>query len=96
MSIHLLETVQTEMGYPPLQKIDPNIQVIIKHNITPDEQRFSQAAIPGILIALYKYSRTDANAVNILQGTDSTDWTNMIFGDIDNNGNIKNKENQNE
>ena len=81
MSTNLLEIVQKQMGYPPLQKIDPNTEAIKTNNSAPDERKFSQATIPCILIALYKYSRTDAGAVNILRGTDSADWLSMIFGD---------------
>ena len=81
MSTNLLETVQTQMGYPALQKIDPNTQMVTADNSTPDEHLFSQAAIPGILTALYKYSRTDEGAENILQGTISTDWLDILFGD---------------
>lgn len=81
MTINLLETVQTQMGYPPLQKIDPNTQMITADNSTSDEHLFSQAAIPAILTALYKYSRTDEGAENILRGTISIGWLDIIFGD---------------
>ena len=79
MSINLLEAVQTQMGYPSLQKIDPNMQEPAANLSTPDGNRFSQAAIPGVLTALYRYSRTDEGAQNILGGTDYTDWADLIF-----------------
>ena len=81
MPVNLLETVQSQLGYPELQKMDPNKQVLKKENNFPDEHLFSQAAIPGILTALYMYSRSDDGAENILHGTSTAHWTDVIFGD---------------
>lgn len=81
MSVNLLEAIQIQMGYPALQKIDPNTQVVVEDSSTPNEDRFSQAAIPAVLTALYKYSRTDEGAENILLGNPSTVWTDVIFAD---------------
>ncbi len=46
MSINLIETIQNNLHYPALQKIDPNTQEVKVDNNTPDEHRFSQASIP--------------------------------------------------
>jgi hypothetical protein len=81
MSINLLETVQKNLGYPSLQKIDPNTQQVVEDEKTPDEDKFSQAAIPAVLTALYKYAQTDEGAAEILRGDNSTDWVNKIFLD---------------
>ena len=81
MSIDLLETVQKNLGYPPLQKIDPNTQAVKEDTATPDEDKFSQAAIPAILTAFYKYVQSDEGAAEILRGDYSTDWVNKIFED---------------
>lgn len=81
MSINLLESIQIKMGYPPLQKVDPNTQGVEGSNSSPKEEQFSQAAIPSVLSALYRFSRTDEGAENILQGTVSTNGANMIFED---------------
>lgn len=81
MSINLLEDIQSKMGYPPLQKIDPNTQEVKDDKNTPDEHLFSQAAIPAVLTALYHYSRTDLGALTILQYSSLTDWTDRIFSD---------------
>jgi hypothetical protein len=43
MSIHLLETIQNNLHYPPLKKIDPNTQELK----AGAEHTFSQAAIPA-------------------------------------------------
>jgi hypothetical protein len=81
MAINLLETIQQNLGYPPLQKIDPNTQAVMEDAKTPDEHRFSQAAIPAILTAFYRYAQTGEGAADILRGDYSTDWVNKIFLD---------------
>jgi hypothetical protein len=81
MSLNLLEAVQTELGYPPLQKIDPNTQMVKEDDTVPDEHRFSQASIPAVLTALYNYSRSDEGATHILNADPATYWTDVIFTD---------------
>jgi nitrogen regulatory protein PII-like uncharacterized protein len=81
MSTNLLEAIQIQMGYPALQKVDPNTQEVKTNNNTPDKHRFSQAAIPAVLTALYKYSRTDEGATHILEGDAPESWTDLVFAD---------------
>ncbi len=81
MSINLLETIQKNLGYPALQKIDPNTQQVVADNKTPDEHKFSQAAIPAVLTALYKYVQSDEGAEDFLRGDNSSSWVSKIFDD---------------
>lgn len=81
MSIHLTETVQQNLGYAPLKKIDPNTQEVTVKNDSPDEHSFAQAAIPAILTAFYKYIQADEGASSFLQNRYSNEWVNHIFGD---------------
>ena len=81
MSTNLLQQIQANLQYPPLQKIDPNTQEVKADSSTPDEHRFSQAAIPAILTGLYKYVSTDEGAETILRGDNSTNWVSSIFAD---------------
>jgi len=81
MSINLIETIQNNLQYPPLQKIDPNTQEVKVNDNKPDEHRFSQASIPAVLTGLYKYSTTDAGADDILSGDISTIWANLFLDD---------------
>jgi hypothetical protein len=81
MSINLLETIQQNLGYPALQKIDPNTQQVVEDNKTPDEHKFSQAAIPAVLTALYKYVQSDVGAEDFLRGDNSSNWVSKIFDD---------------
>jgi hypothetical protein len=80
MSVNILEKVQQHLNYQPLQKIDPNTQEVVVDNNTPNEDRFSQAAIPAAIIAFYKFSTTENGAATILQMEASSDWLTTIFG----------------
>lgn len=81
MSINLLHTIQENLGYPVLHKVDANTQDVIVDADKSNANRFSQAAIPAVLIALYKYSRADEGATDILSADAGTDWTALIFSD---------------
>ena len=81
MSINLLETVQQNLGYPALQKIDPNTQQVVADEKTPAEDKFSQAAIPAVLTGLYKYVQSDEGATRFLRGDNSTNWVGKLFDD---------------
>lgn len=80
MSVNLLEKVQQNLGYPVLLKIDPNTDQPSSTSIT-QEHVFSQAAIPVVLTALYKYVQSDNGAEEVLRGDTSTDWVGRIFHD---------------
>ncbi len=77
--MNLLEKVQQNLGYPALQKIDLSTDKIIEDTATPAEDKFSQAAIPAVLTALYKYVQTDEGATAVLNGNDDTKWITKIF-----------------
>jgi hypothetical protein len=79
MSLQLLQTVQENLGYPALQKVDSNTKQIIEDANTPDEDKFSQAAIPAVLTGLYRYAQTDEGANEILLSDGDEQWTAKIF-----------------
>ncbi len=81
MSLDLLETLQKNLGYPMLQKIDPNTQQMVLDDATPDEDKFSQAAIPAVLTGLYSYVQSDAGAAEFLQSDETTQWLPKIFNE---------------
>jgi len=74
MSVNLLETIQKNLGYPEIQKIDPNTQ-----QAKGAEDKFSQAALPAVLTGLYRYAQKDEGAEKILQVASSTMWINKFF-----------------
>ncbi len=79
MSVNLLETVQQNLGYPALQKIDPNTFKVSEETETPVEDKFSQAAIPAVLTALCEFAQTDDGAADILRENEGGAWMNKIF-----------------
>ena len=81
MSINLLEKVCENLHYPPLQKIDANKTYQSDYVQPYDATKFSQAAIPAVLVSLYKYSTTDEGATEILRRDYSTNWVSKIFDD---------------
>lgn len=81
MSINLLESIQQNLSYPPLQKIDTASGEIKEQANAPQEDKFSQAAIPAILTAFYRYVQSDEGAVNILQQQTAYNWIAVIFDD---------------
>ena len=81
MSINLLEKVQENLLYAPLQKVDPNKVADNNSSNKEGELHFSKVAIPAVLIGLYKYSTTDDGAAEILRGDYNTNWVSKIFSE---------------
>ena len=81
MSNNLFQKIQEKVGCQPLQKIDANTLQVVEDVTTPNEERFSQAVVPTVLTALYKFSRTNDGAEKILNGDIETNWTDIIFDD---------------
>jgi hypothetical protein len=80
MSINLIEKVQQNLGYAPLQKIDPNEQQL-NHNEVSVKDKFGQVALPAVLTGLYKFVQTDKGAAMVLEGDTATNWQQIIFED---------------
>ncbi|MEO7312635.1 MAG: hypothetical protein ABIX01_19775 [Chitinophagaceae bacterium] len=81
MSLNILQTLQQDLHYQPLQKIDPNTLEVVADNRTPDEERFSQAALPACIISLYTFSTRKDGALTILEDATDSDWAATIFED---------------
>lgn len=81
MSINLLEKVQQNLHYPTVEKIDPATQQVTNDISEIGDDRFSQVALPGVLIGLYKFSATDEGAKEILKADYTTNWVNKIFNE---------------
>ncbi len=79
MSLTLIQSVQQNLGYPALQKVDPNTKKITNDDSTPAEDKFSQAAIPSVLTALVTFGAIDDGANEILGGTNDGQWISKLF-----------------
>jgi hypothetical protein len=76
---NIVETIQAKLGFPPLQKIDPNIQETKENVRQQTQEKLAQAAIPAVLTALYKFTRTDDGCEVILQDSADIGWLNTIY-----------------
>lgn len=80
MAVNLIETLQKNTGFSGIQKIDPNTQEVKKPEEMAVEDYLGQAALPVILIGIYKYTRTDEGNTLILNGGITGFLLNIIFG----------------
>lgn len=81
MTIDLIKTIQENLGYPPLHKIDPATEKPVTDKDEFTANKFSQAAIPAVLTGLYRYVQRDEGAADFLNGGNGTDWIGKIFDD---------------
>jgi len=81
MPVNLLLSIPKNLGYPPLKKIDPNTQDIPSDKYETDEEKLNQASTTAVLIAMYKYTRSNEGAEQVLCGDISGNWLNTILGD---------------
>lgn len=82
MTTNLVEIIQINLGYPPLKKIDPNVQVQDVKTVEVDSAAagpLAQAGIPAVLTGLYKMSRNDEGSTKILNSSDAKDTLAVIF-----------------
>lgn len=78
MAINLIKTIQENLGYPALQKIDPNTDKPVYDDAKPAHQ-FSQAAISAIVTGFYKFVQADEGAQEFLTADMNTNWVSKIF-----------------
>lgn len=81
MSANLAETIQKNLGYPELKKINLNTDMVESLDKDQEEPLLGQATIPAILVSIYKYTRSDKGAENVLCGDISTNWLNEFLSD---------------
>jgi hypothetical protein len=79
MANNLIETIQKNLNLPALQKIDPNIQETKEKSLRPSQDKLSQAAIPAVLTALYKFTRTDEGCQALISNSGYLDWLGAFF-----------------
>lgn len=80
MSTNIVETVQKNLGYPALQKVDPNSQEVKDDAHRSSAERLAQSAITAVLAGLVKFTRSDNGANYLLShiGTQQ-DWLGLIY-----------------
>ena len=80
MAINLVESIQKTLGFSELKKIDPNTQQVKETGSEGGASSFGQAAIPAVLMGLYKYGSTEKGAEQLLRGHQSGSWLDEFFG----------------
>lgn len=79
MATNIIEAVQQGLEYPPLQKVDPNIQETKDKYVQSSEEKLGQAAIPAVLAGLYRLSRTDDGCEKIIHAGSNEGWLHELF-----------------
>ncbi len=79
MTTNIIEAIQHKLGYPPLQKIDPNVQEVKENAVSTQEARLAQSAIPAVLAGLYRFTESDKGANYILAGGGRESFLETIF-----------------
>ena len=79
MTTNLVETIQKNLDYPALKKVDPNVQDVKGKDTDEVVGQLAQAAIPAILTGLYKLSRNNEGSAKILSTDASDDSLSILF-----------------
>ena len=83
MISNIIEAIRKNLGFPPLEKVDPNTQEIKEKWSHPVNERLAQSAIPAVLTALFKLTRTTEGSNALLAAEGHNDWLSVIFQDRD-------------
>lgn len=81
MAHNIIETLQNKLGYPPLKKVDPNIQEVKEVAVTPNikSESFAQAAIPATLVGMFVYVHSKEGEAG-LRNLNQDNWLDKFFG----------------
>jgi hypothetical protein len=79
MANNIVEIIQTNLAYSPVKKIDPNSQDTKQSIEDHSVEKLGQAAIPAVLTALYKFTRTEDGCHMVISGTEREDWLSLIY-----------------
>src|SRR3954468_23401993 len=74
MTTNIIDTIQKNLNLGQLEKVNPNTQEPVHNSHT-----LAQAAIPTVLLGLYKHAVTETGADEILHGK-RNDWMDVFFG----------------
>ena len=78
MAINITQAIQQNLGIPELGKIDPNTQEVKESESNAADQLW-QAAIPTVLLGLYRFSGDERGNAAIVNGTLQSDLLGSIF-----------------
>jgi hypothetical protein len=81
MNNNIIEAIQKRLGYPPLKKVDPNIQETTGNLQSSIEEKLGQSAIPVVLAGFFHLSRTEDGCNAIIRSNKEMSWLPKLFGD---------------
>lgn len=82
MITNLVETIQKNLNYQPLEKVDPNTQEIKDFKTMAPNQKLAQAAVPAVLAAMIKCSDTE-KGITVLATNNQKDLLATIYNGKD-------------
>jgi len=82
MMTNIVEIVQNDLGFPAIEKVDPNSQETRRTGeYKSSREKLAQSAIPAVLAGLFSLTRSDSGCNYMLNGGDHQNWLDTIFGD---------------
>jgi len=84
MAINIVDIIQKHTPFPELKKIDPNTQDITGKESCTSTALLGQATIPAVLTSIYRLSRNDAGAAELLQADEKEDILSFLFQNREN------------
>lgn len=81
MAENIVEQIQKNLGFSTLNKVDPNTQDVKQEESqsVAEAKTLEQAAVPAVLLGLYRYGSTEQGAQEILYGKRSADWLSIFY-----------------
>ena len=79
MITNIVEAVQKNLGYPALQKVDPNSQEVKDVTNRSSSEKLAQSAITAVLAGLVKFTRSDKGANCLLSDERDQNWLERIY-----------------
>jgi hypothetical protein len=77
--MHIVQTIQKNLGFNSLEKIDPNTQEVPGNEHLLGNNALAQAAIPAILLGIFSHLEQNPN-LESLSDVPKADLMNWIFG----------------
>jgi len=82
---NIIQTVQENLQYPPLHKIQSNGKIGTAKNELTEIGKLAQSAIPAVLAALYRFSKIPESGVQLKRHTENeSNWLPLLFAENEN------------
>lgn len=79
MTTNIVEAIQENLDYPPLQKVDPNSQEVKNIADRTSGEKLAQSAITAVLAGLVKFTSSDSGVDYILSNDTEQNWLELVY-----------------